>query len=347
MFDNNLFMDYDYGDDVSTTLLKILRQGTEIEEMKASEVIRFRNRVRERVEQLTSQLTKNPFFILAYRRDGVVRMTERFERMWKKKEAHWEDDLESSMTDHPKPAKRRRKSKAVRAKAPIVFPNLREQEDMRSQMQLATMAETALELSAGQEEEQESRPEGSFFSDAMVSVTMELERLTANRLCRTCFRIQNPNSFLMFNCQVREVPRLPRVLLLNIEKRKKNRPSPRPHFLRLERMSFQEYTTLAARQWNRVRFWSTSLSILHQLISRTLHFHPKEEWERPNRLRSLLLTRNTWVITNEKLLINYSRRCAIFLSLEGLVHPQARVPVLPNQLQLRPWMIWTPYRHAR
>jgi hypothetical protein len=188
MFDNHLFMDYDYGDDFSAELLRLLRQGTEIEEMKASEVVKFRTHVKDRVKELTFQLTKKPYFILAYRRDGVVRMTERFERMWKKKNAYWEDESASSTGNRPRTAKRRKRSKAVRAKTPVAFPNLREQDDlnvgeqddMGSRVQLVSMAETALELSVGQEEEQEMGAEPSFFADAMVCETLHFSFVPTN-----------------------------------------------------------------------------------------------------------------------------------------------------------------------
>jgi hypothetical protein len=186
MFDKNLFMDYDHGDDVPTELLRILREGSEIEEMKPSEVVKFWNLVKDRVAELTSLLTKRPYFILAYRRDGVVRMTERFERMWRKKDIYWEDEPASSSENRPRPVKKRRKSKAVRAKTPIVFPHMREQgnqnvyerDDMMSQTKLASMAEIALEISGGQEEGQETRAEASFFADAVVSGTISFEQCT-------------------------------------------------------------------------------------------------------------------------------------------------------------------------
>jgi hypothetical protein len=161
MFDNNLFVVNDERDDLSTTLLRSLGEGTEIpeiEEMKASEVVRLWDIVKDRLEKLTHLLTQNPYFILAYRRDGVIQMTDKFARLWKNRECYWEDDFESSHTDRPKPAKKRKKSKAVRAKTPLVFPTLSGQDDtmmeylsaqvdVGSRMQLATMAETALELS--------------------------------------------------------------------------------------------------------------------------------------------------------------------------------------------------------
>jgi hypothetical protein len=161
MFDNNLFIVNDERDDLSTTLLRSLGEGTEIpeiEEMKASEVVRLWDIVKDRLEKLTHLLTQNPYFILAYRRDGVIQMTDKFARLWKNRECYWEDGFESSQTDRPKPAKKRKKSKAVRAKTPLVFPTLSGQDDtmmeylsaqvdVGSRMQLATMAETALELS--------------------------------------------------------------------------------------------------------------------------------------------------------------------------------------------------------
>jgi hypothetical protein len=161
MFDNNLFVVNDERDDLSTTLLRSLGEGTEIpeiEDMKASEVVRLWDIVKDRLEKLTHLLTQNPYFILAYRRDGVIQMTDKFARLWKNRECYWEDDFESCHTDRPKPAKKRRKSKAIRAKTPLVFPTLSGQDDtmleylsaqvdVGSRMQLATMAETALELS--------------------------------------------------------------------------------------------------------------------------------------------------------------------------------------------------------
>jgi hypothetical protein len=186
MFDENLFMDYDHGDDIPAKLHGILREGTEIEEMKAPEVVKFRNRVKDRIAELTSLLTKRPYFVLAFRRDGVVRMTGRFERMWENKDIHWENESASSTENRPRPVKKRRKSKAVRAKTPIMFPHMREQgdqnvyerDDMMSQTKLASMAEIALEISGSQEEEQETRAEPSFLADTVVSGTIAFEQCT-------------------------------------------------------------------------------------------------------------------------------------------------------------------------
>jgi hypothetical protein len=52
MFDQNFFMTYDHGDDLSAELLRALRRGSEIEEMKASEVVKFRDRVKGRIAEL-------------------------------------------------------------------------------------------------------------------------------------------------------------------------------------------------------------------------------------------------------------------------------------------------------
>ena len=106
-------------------------------------------------------------------------MTERFERMWDYNEIYWKDQSAISKVDGPKPAKKRKKSKVSKAKTPIVFPNLREQDDAMSElllaqvdassrMQLASMAETALELSVGEEELQETRTNQSLFAEFMV-----------------------------------------------------------------------------------------------------------------------------------------------------------------------------------
>jgi hypothetical protein len=147
----------------------------------------------------TKLLTTKPYFILAYRRDGVVRMTERFERMWKNKEAYWEEESPKSNVSGPRPVKKRKKSKAVRAKTPIVFPNLHEEDDtmlellsaqvdMGSRMQLASMAETALELSVdqGREELEERRAEKSFFAEFMVgTISSNVRILLANHFVLT------------------------------------------------------------------------------------------------------------------------------------------------------------------
>jgi len=159
MFDNNMFTVYDYESDMSAALLWSLGEGTEIEEMTVSRTAKWEV-VSARIKEFTHQLTQKPYFILAYRRDGVVRMTERFERMWKNKAMFWEDGFESSEEDRPKLAKKRKqsKSKAVREKTLIVLPNLQERDDtmtrilaervdIRSGMELTSMAETALDLS--------------------------------------------------------------------------------------------------------------------------------------------------------------------------------------------------------
>jgi hypothetical protein len=107
-------------------------------------------------------------------------MTDRFERMWKRKDVYWEEDPPKANAGGPRPVKKRKKSKPIRAKTPIVFPNLREQDDAisellsaqvetSSRMELASMAETALELSVGQEESQTQWLEQSFFDVFMVS----------------------------------------------------------------------------------------------------------------------------------------------------------------------------------
>jgi hypothetical protein len=107
-------------------------------------------------------------------------MTDRFERMWKRKDVYWEEDPPKANAGGPRPVKKRKKSKPIRAKTPIVFPNLREQDDAisellsaqvetSSRMELASMAETALELSLGQEESQTQWLEQSFFDVFMVS----------------------------------------------------------------------------------------------------------------------------------------------------------------------------------
>ncbi|KAE9372409.1 hypothetical protein N431DRAFT_545072 [Stipitochalara longipes BDJ] len=172
MFENDLFIAYDHGDEIPAAFLRSLREGTEIEEMSMSEVVKFRNLATGRVRELTHQLTQKPCLILEYRRDGVIRMTERFERFWKKKEVYWEDS--------PKLTKKHKKSKAVRAKTPLVFPSPREQSnataelpsaqaDTGSRFQLASIAETALNMSTGREELNESRAEQSFFADLMTT----------------------------------------------------------------------------------------------------------------------------------------------------------------------------------
>jgi hypothetical protein len=107
-------------------------------------------------------------------------MTERFERMWKRKDVYWEEEPPKANAGGPRPVKKRKKSKPIRAKPPIVFPNLREEDDamsellsaqvdMNSRMKLASMAETALEMSVGQEESQTQWLEQSFFDVFMVS----------------------------------------------------------------------------------------------------------------------------------------------------------------------------------
>ena len=116
--------------------------------------------VNGKIKEFTHQLTQKPYFILAYRRDGVVRMTERFERMWKNKAIFWEDGFESSEANPPKLVKKRKKSKseAIREQTPIVSLNLQEQDDTMTGMlaeqvdislgmQQTPIAETALELS--------------------------------------------------------------------------------------------------------------------------------------------------------------------------------------------------------
>ena len=52
MFDHDFFITYDYGDDLPAELLRGLRQETEIEQLKNSEVVEFRNRVKSRVIEL-------------------------------------------------------------------------------------------------------------------------------------------------------------------------------------------------------------------------------------------------------------------------------------------------------
>jgi hypothetical protein len=107
-------------------------------------------------------------------------MTERFERMWKRKDIYWEEEPPKANAGGPRPVKKRKKSKPVRAKTPIAFPNLREEDnamsellsaqvDMSSRIDLASMAETALGLSVGQEELQTLWLEQSFFDAFMVS----------------------------------------------------------------------------------------------------------------------------------------------------------------------------------
>lgn len=190
MFDNSLFIIFDHGDDIPADLHKILREGTQIQEMNGSEIVKFRDLVTSRIKELTHQLTQDPYFILAFRRDGVIRVTERFERMWKHKEAYWEDDVQS---DRPEPAKRRKKSKVVRAKTPIMLPSRQERDnsmsellaaqiDMGSRMQLASMAENALELYVGQEELSKRQEEQSFFAEFMVGwMSLIVKILPADR----------------------------------------------------------------------------------------------------------------------------------------------------------------------
>jgi hypothetical protein len=182
MFDNNFFVGFDRGDDIPADLHKILRKGTEIEEMNSSEEVKFRNLVTSRVEGFTNELTKEPFFILAFRRDGVIRITDRFERMWKYKQVYWEDGFESSISDCLRPTKKRKKSKFVRPRRPIVLSNLRKREGTMSELlsaqigpesrtELEIMAETALELSVDQEQPGERQAEQPSFVEVMVRQT--------------------------------------------------------------------------------------------------------------------------------------------------------------------------------
>ncbi|PMD39216.1 hypothetical protein L207DRAFT_55246 [Hyaloscypha variabilis F] len=172
MFDNGLFIAYDHGDEIPAASLRSFREGTEIEEMSGSEVVTFRNLVTGRVQELTHQLTQKPSLILTYRGDGVIHMTERFERFWGKKEVFWEESAQ--------PPKKRKKSKAIRAKPPLALPNLQVQgdtmsetlptdDDRDSNLQFASVAETALNLSAGWEALDEGPAEHSFLTKAMVS----------------------------------------------------------------------------------------------------------------------------------------------------------------------------------
>ncbi|PMD14388.1 hypothetical protein NA56DRAFT_376603 [Hyaloscypha hepaticicola] len=178
--------------------------------LKNSEVVEFRNRVKSRVIELTKLLTTKPYFILAYRRDGVVRMTERFERMWKRKDVYWEEEPKAN-AGGPRPVKKRKKSKPIRAKTPIRFPNLREEDDamsellsaqvdMNSRMELASMAETALEMSVGQEESQTQWLEQSFF-DVFGNDDSEFE-LGLETPKRTVTKSASPDDIIVVNSRI-------------------------------------------------------------------------------------------------------------------------------------------------
>jgi len=180
MFDHKFFISYDHGDEIPPIFLRLLREETEIEEMNGLEYSKFQNIVAGRVKELTHQLTQKPHLILEYRRDGVIQMTERFERIWKARELHWEITSE--------PPKKRKKSKNVRAKPPLVIPNRQKQEHVRSELlssqadkgsTLASMAETALDLFAGQEESDKRQREQSVFARFMVSRMLSIIAIIA------------------------------------------------------------------------------------------------------------------------------------------------------------------------
>lgn len=169
MFDHGLFIAYDHGDEIPPGFLRSLREATEIEEITGTEYSKFQNLVGSRIEELTHQLTQKPCLILEYRRDGVIRMTERFERFWKKRDLYWEDAVE--------PSKKRQKSKTVRAQSPLVISDLREKDDVSSGLlpaqgdrgsKLASMAESALDLFIGPDESDKRQSQEAFASEFMV-----------------------------------------------------------------------------------------------------------------------------------------------------------------------------------
>ncbi|KAH7381796.1 hypothetical protein BKA64DRAFT_213521 [Cadophora sp. MPI-SDFR-AT-0126] len=157
-------------EDPPRELMNILRKGSELETLEDGPLlIEFQNRIRQRAEILTLELTKSPSFVLELRRDGRVRKTKPFANKWRRKEEYWELDYADYMSDQPastaKPQfNKRRKLKPT--KGLVSFPNLREPQ-MASPIPatLASLAGVALQMATNELEDHEMADESMAESD--------------------------------------------------------------------------------------------------------------------------------------------------------------------------------------
>ncbi|PVH74063.1 hypothetical protein DL98DRAFT_40739 [Cadophora sp. DSE1049] len=185
MHNRNFYVHYDCGEDPPRELINILRKGSALETLENGPLsVEFQSRIRDRVELLTHRLTKAPYFVLEFRRDGAAQMTKPFANKWRRKEEYWKLEYADHMSAQPAPttklhSNKRRKSKAT--KSPVAFPNLcGPTMATPTKAKLASMAGTALQMATHEWEDQEMADEnmsdvdeqGSMFvSDALAVTT--------------------------------------------------------------------------------------------------------------------------------------------------------------------------------
>jgi hypothetical protein len=157
---------------ISNHLMDILAQGTELAQLDDEILIsKFLTRIRERVIHLTEVLINKVF--LNGVSGGIAVQTKRFKEVWSRKDDWFQaavadagsekasdnapSDCDSAGIDVSLPApKRRRRDQKLRAKQPITpeFQNLRTKPAVRSSLELAAMATTALGIARPSTSEQ-------------------------------------------------------------------------------------------------------------------------------------------------------------------------------------------------
>ncbi|KAI9050341.1 hypothetical protein LZ554_005507 [Drepanopeziza brunnea f. sp. 'monogermtubi'] len=188
MHNRELYINFNYGDDLPAEVIRLLTKGTEIEDLEDGlGYDRFQERVRDRVEYLTFELAKSPLFIVEIRCYGPPQIAKQFKTMWQNKKVHWDTDSgDTPVTSEAEPKmkmRKRQKRRAKRpAKSPVRFPNLdiqmEEQLGSSEKDQMSLMAESALRISTRQPRDKTCGQETSMMH-GVVSQDLQLHESDA------------------------------------------------------------------------------------------------------------------------------------------------------------------------